>query len=64
MAVRAHSVVLSMWQLVQGFGTLYSSVFEGEINSKVWLRTLVSARVCSILGMWQETHSLPALSAL
>jgi len=48
---RAHAVVLSVWQLVQGLGILYSSVFAGEMKLKVWLRTLMSAMVCSIFGM-------------
>jgi hypothetical protein len=30
---------------------LYSSVIAGAINRKVWLRTLMSAIVCSIFGI-------------
>ena len=33
----------------------------GVMNSNVWLRTFTFAIVCSIFGMWQATHSLPAL---
>jgi hypothetical protein len=29
------------------------------MNLNVWLRTLTSAMVCSILGMWQPMQSLP-----
>src|SRR5215831_14429452 len=35
------------------------SVSPGGMNLKVWLRTLMSAMVCSIFGMWHPTHSLP-----
>ena len=31
----AHTVVLSVWQEVQGLGILYCSVFEGGMNSNV-----------------------------
>ena len=43
--------------------TFSVSVVVGEMNLNVWLRTLTSAMVCSILGMWQLMHSLPALPA-
>ena len=36
---------------------------SGEMKLNVWLRTLISAIVGSILGMWHDTHSLPGLSA-
>ena len=52
-----------MWQVLHGFGILYWSVIAGVMNLNVWLRTLTSAIVCSIFGMWQATHSLPALPA-
>src|ERR1041385_1217099 len=55
---------LSAWQDAHALGTLSISVAEGGMNLKVWLRTLMSAMVCSILGMWHAMHSLPALSAL
>jgi hypothetical protein len=42
---------------------LYSSVIEGVTNANVWLRTLTSAIVCAICGMWQDTQRLPALPA-
>jgi hypothetical protein len=49
---RAQSVVLSRWHApVHEFGILNSSVIDGGMNAKVWLRTLMSAIVCSILGM-------------
>ena len=55
-----HGTVLSVWQLLQAFGILNVSVASGGMNWNVWLRTLTSAMVCSIFGMWQATHSLPA----
>lgn len=60
----AHAVDLPVWQLVQGLGMLNLSVIEGEMNLNVWLRTLTSAMVCSIFGMWQLTHSFPDDAAL
>jgi hypothetical protein len=60
----AHAVVLPLWQTVHGFGIFNVSVAEGGMNLKVWLRTLTLAIVCSIFGMWQLTHSLPADPAL
>jgi hypothetical protein len=57
----AHAVVLSVWQRLHAFGTFMASLSAGVMNLKVWARTLTSAIVCSILGMWQVTHSLPAL---
>ena len=39
-------------------------VAAGKTNRKVWLRTLMSAIVCSISGMWRETHSLALDPAL
>ena len=41
-ASRAHAVVLSVWQVVHGFGILYSSVIAGVMNLNVWLRTFTS----------------------
>jgi len=61
-ASRAHAVDLSVWQDVQGFGILKSSVIFGVMNANVWLRTLTLAMVCSIFGMWQAMQSLPALA--
>ena len=59
----AHAFDLSVWQPVHALGILNSSVIVGVMNSNVWLRTLMLATVCSIFGMWQATHSLPALPA-
>ena len=59
----AHWSFLSLWQLVQAFGILYCSVMAGVMNANVWLRTLTSAMVASIFGMWQFTQSEPALPA-
>lgn len=59
----AQAVVLSLWQVVQEFGILYWSVSAGGMKRKVWLRTLTSAIVCSICGMWQAMHSPPVLPA-
>jgi hypothetical protein len=36
---------------VHAFGILNSSVIVGVMNANVWLRTLMFAIVCSILGM-------------
>src|SRR5580700_10232088 len=47
----AQAVVLSAWQVVQGFGILYFSVIAGMIKAKVCDRTLTSAIVVSILGI-------------
>lgn len=63
-ASSAHRTVLSLWQVLQEFGIFIVSVAEGGMNLKVWLLTLTSASVCSILGMWQEMHSLPGLPTL
>ena len=41
-----------------------ASVIAGVMNWNVWLRTFTSAIVCSIFGMWQATHSSPALPRL
>ena len=62
-ASRAQLVVRSVWQLVHGFGILYVSVIDGVMKANVWLRTLMSAIVCAILGMWHATQSFPALPA-
>ncbi len=53
-------MVLSVWQVVHGFGTFSESVVAGEMNLNVWLRTLTSASCVAIGGMWQPMHSLPA----
>ena len=50
-ASRAHSVVWSSWQVVQGLGIPYLSVNAGEMNLKVWLRTLTLLTVLAIGGM-------------
>ena len=42
---------------LHAFGTFSCSVAVGVMNANVWLRTLTSAIVCSIFGMWQATHS-------
>ena len=60
----AHSTVLSVWQSVQGFGTLSVCVVAGVMKRKVWACTFTLPSVSSINGMWQETHWLPALSNL
>ncbi len=57
----AHAVVLSVWHRLQAFGIFNASLSAGVMNLKVWARTFTSAIVCSILGMWHATHSLPAL---
>ena len=36
-------MVLSVWQVVHGFGTFSESVVAGEMNLNVWLRTFTSA---------------------
>ena len=59
----AQVAALSVWQLAQGVGTFNDAVAEGVMNLKVWLRTFTFAMVCSIWGMWHDTHSLPALPA-
>ena len=59
-----HCGDLSVWHALQAFGTLSAAVSRGVTKRKVWLRTLTSAIVCSIFGMWQATHWLPALPAL
>ena len=56
----AHALVLSLWHEVHGFGIFSVSVIAGVMNLKVWLRTLTSAIVCAIAGIWQLTHSPPA----
>jgi hypothetical protein len=62
-ASRAQLVVRSVWHVVHGFGILYVSVIDGVMNANVWLRTLTSAIVCAIFGMWHATQSFPALPA-
>ncbi len=57
----AHSVDLSLWQPVQGFGILNCSVIVGVMKLNVWLLTFTFAMVCSIFGMWHATQSLPGL---
>src|ERR1700686_4549912 len=56
----AHWTALSVWQVLQELGTFIVSVASGGMNLNVWLRTLMSAMVCSILGIWQPIHALPA----
>ena len=56
MASAAQDVDLSVWQEVQGLGILYSSVMRGVMKANVCARTLTSAIVVSIFGMWQATH--------
>src|ERR1700733_5609492 len=63
-AALAHSVDLSTWQRLHGFGIFSFSVSAGVMKRKVWLRTFTSAIVASIFGIWQLTHSLPVLSGL
>ena len=60
----AQPVDLSAWHTLQELGIFRLSVLAGEMKRKVWLRTFTPVMVCSILGMWQPTHSLPALPAL
>jgi hypothetical protein len=47
----AQAVVLSAWQVVQGFGILYLSVMAGVMKANVCDRTFTSAIVVSILGI-------------
>ena len=47
----AQAVVLSAWQVVQGFGILYLSVIAGVMKANVCARTFTSAIVVSILGI-------------
>jgi hypothetical protein len=60
----AQAVVLSVWHVVQGLGILYFSVIAGVIKAKVCERTLTSAIVVAIFGMWQAIQLLPADSFL
>ena len=53
----------SVWHDVHGFGTPYRSDTAGEMNLKVWLRTLTSPTVRAMRGMWHAAHRLPSLSA-
>src|ERR1700738_1621862 len=57
----AHWVVLSVCQYVHVFGMPDASVSAGVMNRKVCALTKFSLIVCSIFGMWQATHWLPAL---
>src|SRR3982751_1693173 len=57
----AQALLRVLWQATHAFGTLLCSLSAGDTNRKVWLRTLTSAIVCSIGGIWQATQSLPAL---
>ena len=64
----AQALVLSLWQLVHGFGMPEVSVSVGERKRKVWLATKVSpccllGRVWAMLGMWHAMHWLPGLFA-
>jgi hypothetical protein len=56
----AQALLLSAWQVVQGFGILYLSVIAGVINANVWERTFTSAMVVSIFGIWHSMQLLPA----
>jgi hypothetical protein len=56
----AQAVVLSAWHVVQGLGILYLFVIAGVINANVCERTLTSAMVVAIFGMWQAMQLLPA----
>jgi hypothetical protein len=47
----AHAGVLSVWQVLQAFGTLSCVVADGGMNLKVCARTLTSASCVSIFGM-------------
>ena len=60
----AHSFDLSLWHEVHALGILYFSVIAGEMNLKVWLRTLLPSIVWAIWGMWQAVHWLPVLVSL
>ena len=60
----AHIGVLSMWHVLQAFGTLSSAVDEGGTNLNVCDRTLTSASCVATFGMWQLTQSFPAVPAL
>jgi hypothetical protein len=60
-AAVAHAVLLSVWQRLQALGIFNASLSAGVMNLNVCARTFTSAMVCSILGMWQATHWLPAL---
>src|ERR1051326_1528615 len=55
----AHSVVLSVWQAVHESGIFADCAVAGAMKRKVCARTLTSAMVGWIFGMWQPTHSLP-----
>ena len=48
-----------VWHPAHAFGTFNASVVAGVMNLNVCALTLMSAMVCSILGMWQLTHSFP-----
>src|SRR5579884_720774 len=63
-AAAAHPGGSCEWQIVHGFGTFSVSVVTGVMNRNVCARTLMSAMVCSIFGMWQLTQSSPGLPAL
>ena len=57
----AQSVDLSAWHDVQGFGIPDCPVSVGVMKRNVCALTRLSLMVCSIFGMWQATHWLPAL---
>jgi hypothetical protein len=59
----AHSIERSVWQDVHGFGTPYRSVMAGEMNLKVWFRTLTFPTVRALSGIWQAAQRLPSLLA-
>ena len=54
----------SVWHDVQGFGTPSRLVVTGEMNLKVWLRTLTFPTVRAMAGMWHATQRLPGARRL
>ena len=52
-ALAAKSAGSRVWHAAQALGTFRVSVSVGVMNLNVWARTLMSAMVCSIFGMWQ-----------
>ena len=59
----AQSGMRSAWHDVQAFGTPSLFVMTGEMNLKVWLRTLTLPTVRAISGIWHATQRLPVLVA-
>ena len=60
----AQAEPLSAWQPWHPLGIFRRSPSAGAMNRNVCARTLTSAIVCSIAGMWHATHSFPLESAL